>query len=291
MSSFFDQEYDDMTWSQVCYRLPGELAVNALKRRVNNLDTLVMFFDNVGSQPSGIKELRAHVNDVIADFTVDEVFEKFETPSHPLLFNWMDSKNKDRLKDDGQENLSHKFLFNLSDPNDVTSLNRVLDSVLEEEHPAQSQIISVLNKVSSVHFNSFLDRIMKDARPSVRVCALSVRDVHNEQLISNFQKVIALKALVKMPFPEERSIGMLDFKIFSDLRPADRMTALEKYFNQFPKYRQIKVFSPEPTDDEFQLVIFAGCIEHNDRVKKLNETYKEITELEPPASEDEEEDV
>ena len=46
--SIFDQAYDNMSWQEVCYRLPGDLAVNALKRRVNNLDTLKMFFDNVG---------------------------------------------------------------------------------------------------------------------------------------------------------------------------------------------------------------------------------------------------
>jgi len=215
-----------------------------------------MFFEHVGSQPAHVKELRTHINDVIADFTVDEVFEKFKAPSHPLLFTWMDDNNKKKLKTEGQENLSHKFLFNLSGPEDIGGLNKVLDSVLAEEHPAQSQIISVLNKVSSKNFNSFLDRVLKDARPEVRVCVLSVGDVHNEPQISNFQKVIGLKALTKMGVSDHRNIGILDFKVFSELRPADRMTALERYFNQFPKYRQIRIFNPEPTADEFRLALF-----------------------------------
>ena len=47
--SFFDQAYDDMSLEEVCYRLPSDLAVNALKRRVTNLDTLMSFIEKVQS--------------------------------------------------------------------------------------------------------------------------------------------------------------------------------------------------------------------------------------------------
>lgn len=292
MSSFFDQEYDNMTWHEVCYRLPGELAINALKRRVTNLDTLMMFFEHVHSQPSSIKELRDHVNDVISSHTVDEIFDKFETERHPLLFNWLNSENKDRLKTDGQEKdkLSHKFLFNLSQPDDVDGLSKVLDHVLEEDHPKQSEVLSVLNKVSNAHFNPLLERVLRDKRPEVRVCVLSVSDVNNHKLISNYQKVIGLKAMVGMKFSNVR-INTLDFKVFSELRPAERMEALSRYLNGFPKYRQLQVFDPMPTEDEFQLVLFAGCIEHNEEIKRLNQLYKEITVEEPPIEEADEEDI
>ena len=51
--SFFDQAYDEMSWQEICYRLPSELAIDALQRRINNLDTLRMFFDNVGNFKHG----------------------------------------------------------------------------------------------------------------------------------------------------------------------------------------------------------------------------------------------
>lgn len=290
MSSFFDQEYDNMSWSEVCYRLPSELAVNALKRRVTNLDTLMMFFEHVHSQPASIKPLREHINSVISNFTVDEVFDKFDQEHHPVLFNWLNSDNKERLRKDGQENLSHKFLFNLSGSNDIDGLNKVLDKVLEQDPPKHSEILSVLNKVSNVHFNSMLEKVLRDKRPEVKVCVLSVGDVNNEKLISNYQKVIGLKAMIKAGYSSRLPINTLDFKVFSDLRPAERMVALKKYLERFPKYRQIQVFDPMPTEDEFQLVLFAGCIEHNEEIKKLNELYQEITTLEPPKEEEDEED-
>ena len=49
------------------------------------------------------------------------------------------------------------------------------------------------------------------------------------------------------------------------------------------------VFNPAPSEEEFQLILFAGCIEHNERVVKLNELYKQITEADPPKDADEDE--
>jgi len=288
--SFFDQAYDEMSWKEVCYRLPGDLAVSALQRRITNLDTLSSFFDIVQSQPSNVKQLKDHVNSIVTDFTVDEVFDKFETGRHPVLFNWMNDDNLKRLKDDGKDKLTHKFLYNLSNPDDVENLSKVLDDILAEEFPKQSEVLSVLNKISNKHFHGLLNIVLGDSRPDVRVCALSVTDVHNQSLVSDLHKTIALKALVKSS--SVRYLSMLSFKAFSALRPKERLVALEKYFNTFPKYRQRKVFEPAPTEDEFQLVVFAGCIEQNELVKKLCSTYKEITELDPPVeASDEEEDA
>lgn len=283
--SIFDQAFDEMPWEEVCYRLPGELAVNALKRRITNLDTMDMFFECAQSQPSSIKELREHVNEVLMEYTPEEIFEKFPQEKHPLLFNWVNAANKSRLKEEGKDNLTHKFLYNLADENDVESLDKVMGHVLAQDPVVTSEVLSVLNKVSNKHFAPFLNRVLSDSRPEVRALALCVNDYGNRKLITRHQMVIALKALSKLGY-FDRPFEIVDFGIFSELKPLERLKTLEVYLRRFPKYQQIQVFDPAPTDDELSLVLFAGCIEHNDLVQKLYQTYKDITENEPPESEE-----
>jgi len=288
--SIFDQAFDDMPWEEVCYRLPGELAVNALRRRITNLDTLDMFFECVQSQPSSIKDLREHVNSVLGEYTPEEIFEKFPQEKHPLLFNWVNAANKARLKDEGKDKLTHKFLYNLADDNDVDSLNQVMDHVLNQNPVVASEALSVLNKVSNKHFAPFLQRVLADDRPEVRALALCINDYGNRKLITKHQMVIALKALSKLSY-FDRVFEIVDFSLFSELKPMERLKTLEVYLNRFPKFKQIQVFDPSPTEDELNLVLFAGCIEHNDLVQKLYQTYKDITESEPPKVEEDEEET
>ena len=56
--------------------------------------------------------------------------------------------------------------------------------------------------------------------------------------------------------------------------------ALDRYLNYFPTYRKVKVFDPEPTEDEMNLILFAGCFQFNDLVEKIVEKYNKITKLE-----------
>lgn len=289
--SFFDQAYDEMSWQEVCYRLPSDLAVSALKRRINNLDTMLTFFELAQSQPAHVKDLKDHINNVVMEYDVDEVFDTFEAKMHPVLFNWMNENNLKRLKDDGQDKMTYKFLFNLATPDDVESLTKVLDIVLEKDHAVQSEVLSILNKVSNKHFHQLLSAVLGDPRPEVRVCALSVSDPHNQRLVSELHQTIALKALAKST-AHDRYMNPLNFKLFSNLRPKERLISLDRYFRAFPKYKQLQIFDPMPTEDEFNLVLFAGCIEHNDTVKKLHDAYKDITSSEKPIeAEDEKEDV
>jgi hypothetical protein len=288
--SIFDQAFDEMSWEEVCYRLPGELAVNALKRRITNLETLSMFLECVHSQPSNIKPLNDHINSVLSDYSPDEIFEKFEQERHPLLFNWTNKENKERLKNDGKDKLTHKFLYNLSDANDVESLGKVFDHVLAQNPVVQSEALSVLNKISNKHFVPFLNRILSDNRPEVRALVLCVNDYGNRKLISKHQMVMGLKALSKIKF-FDRAFEIVDFSLFSELKPLERLNTLKTYLSRFPKYKQIKIFDPMPTEDEINFVLFAGCIEHNELVQEISGMYKDITESEPPQENNEEDDA
>lgn len=287
--SIFDRAFDEMSWEEVCYRLPGELAISALKRRITNLDTLDMFFECVHSQPSNIKELKEHVNSVLLEYTPEEIFEKFDQPKHALLFNWTNDTNRTRLKEDGKDKLTHKFLYNLSDGDDVESLEHVFDHVLGQNPVKASELLSVLNKVNSKHFVPFLNRILSDQRPEVKALVLCINDYGKYKLISKHQRVIALKALSRLKY-FDRSFEILDFSLFSELKPLERLNTLMTYLSRFPKYRQIKVFDPMPTEDEINLVLFAGCIEHNDMVQKVYSLYKDVTETVASPDEDGEEE-
>lgn len=290
--SFFDQVYDEMSWQEVCYRLPSELAVNALKRRVNNLETLQMFFDNVGDQPISVKELKSHVNNILNLENPADILDKFGTNYEKVIFNWMDDTNRQRLKNHDQSKLSTKFLFNVADSGSREDLHALMGRVLSEATINQSHIRSILSKADNTHINSLVDVILKDARPEVRACVLSVGSLTNKSMISDMQMIIGLKALAQCNYGNRpSSISVLSIEAFANLRPLERLNALEIYLGYFPEYKKIQAFDPAPTDDEFNMILFAGCIEHNERVTKLNEKYNRITKEDPPDNgEDEEED-
>jgi len=288
--SLFDQAYDEMSWQEVCYRLPSELAVNALKRRITNLDTLRMMFDNAGSQPSSVKELKEHVNTILSAEDPQDILDTFDEKYEKVLFVWLDAENKTRIKNHDPDKLSTKFLFNTTGSDDREGLKVIMDRVLNEDPINQAHLRSVLNKADDIHFTNLVDSILKDSRPEVRVCALGVSGLSNKEILSNHQKAIALKALAKCA--SSRPVGsmmVLNIDVFANLKPMERLTALERYLSYFPRYRKVPAFDPVPTQDEFDMILFAGCIEHNDMVTKLNETYKQITEEDPPEAEDEEE--
>lgn len=288
--SFFDQAYDDMSWEEVCYRLPGELAISALKRRITNLDTLKMFFEGTGRQPNSVKELKRHINSIVANEDPEDILDTFDEKYEKVLFDWLDDDNKDRIKNHDAEKLSTKFLFNSTKSDDREGLQLIMDRVLQEDPVNNTHIRAVLNKSDSDHLGILLDRILKDSRPEVRVSVLGICGLTNKSLLSDHHKVIGLKALAKCnSYNPVATIGIMNIDVFANLRPDERLTALEKYFSYFPAYEKVPAFDPMPSEDEFNLILFAGCIEHNDRVVKLVETYKRITELDPLEVEDEEE--
>jgi len=164
-------------------------------------------------------------------------------------------------------------------------LSEVLADILTEEFANQGSIISVLQKANSKVFNQLLDTVMRDTRPEVRQCVLGVS--LNRNLLTDHQLTMGLKAFAQATTPLHGFGGLLSVKTFSALRPEERLHALEKYLNFFPKYRQLVVFEPEPSKEEFDMILFAGCIEQNDLVNRLSKTYQEITEELPPKEESE----
>ena len=289
--SFFDQAYDAMSWQEVCYRLPSDLAVNALKRRITNLDTLKMFFDNVGNQPSGVKPLKDHVNELLTANTIDDIFNAFGEPEYqPILFNWMNADNSKRFKGFDPTKLGLKFLFNLTDSKDQAGLDAIMDKVLAEPELSLAHVKSVLSKADDSVVAPLVNKLSLDARPEVRVCLLSVPG-SNSYKVSELQKIIGLKALAKCASNPLTAVNILSMNAFSSLRPAERMIALERYLDCFPVYHKMAAFDPMPSEEEFKIILFAGCIEQNDTVNKILERYKQITEQEPPAEPDDDDDV
>ncbi len=289
--SFFDQAYDDMSWQEICYRLPGDLAISAIVRRITNLETLRMFFDNVGTQATSVHDIKEHINVVVADAKLDDIFEEFDVKYHPTLFNWLTQTNIDRLKEHDPDKLSTKFLFNITDADDSEGLQSVFGRILEETTPGQSQIRAVLRKADDTCLAPLLDTLLKDSRPEVRACILCVPGLTNNELVSDHQRVIGLKAFAKCAGARPlNTVNTLSIKAFSGLRPLERLTALERYLGYFPHYQRVSAFNPMPTEEEFKMILFAGCIEYNDLVTKINEMYKKITQMDPPLNEDDEND-
>lgn len=287
--SFFDQVYDEMSWEEVCSRLPSELAVDALLRRINNLNTLQLFFDHAGDKLTGIKQIKERVNDIVSNEAPADVFDALENKYERVLFNWLDDSNRKRLRDDDPDKLSIKFLFNSTDSDDKDGLLNILNKILEGDVKF-SHLRAVLNKADSSVFAHLLNVILKDQRPEVITSILSVGSASNCAMINDYHRTIAIKAMAKCATtPPITSINVLSINVFKGLRPLERLVALERYLQFFPKYRKVPAFNPEPSKEEFELILFAGCLEYNERINKINELYNLITEADYPEKEDEDE--
>jgi hypothetical protein len=288
--SFFDEAYDAMTLDEISYRLPSELAVNALKRRLDNLPTLLDFIKTIGTQPSYVKELKDHINGIISNEKVADIVQVFDTTLQPSLFGWLNEENKNRIKDEGRASLDKKFVFNLAGEEDLEDLKYVLEETLKEPTANTPHIRAVLDKANYKIFPQLMNIIVGDTRPEVRETILGVRDPQNNSLISDYQRTAALKAFVKsnnrLPY-----INKQNFKSFTALKPKERLDALNKYLGYFPSFRQLEVFDPMPTQEEFDMILFAGCLEYNDLVVKLSHKYKEITQESAPVETDDEDEI
>jgi hypothetical protein len=278
----FDAAFDQMSFEEICYRLPGELAVNALKRRITNLDTLLVFFASCGTKSNAIKELKAHMNSILNAYSATDILTKFEEKFHPALFGWVDNANKERLKTDGRATIDTKLLFNMTGDKDIAGLNEVLDRVLKAAKLKQSAVLSVLHKADTSVFSNLINRIVRDARPEVRCLVLSVGTEAKRKIMGANILLVGLKALAKSTAEGIRSTDLQDFNLFAQLKPGERLIALEKYLAQFPAYRKVSPFASQPTDDEIDMVLFAGCVEQNDLVVKLRKMYDDIAKNEPP---------
>ena len=278
MSDIIAQAYDEMELYEVMCRLPGEFALDAIKRRIDTPDKLMDFFTTPDVE--GAKKfdpVKAHINSIIRNFTVDDMLNKIEIKFYSKLFGWLDKSNKSRFLDEGKDKLPIDFIFNLSDKKNIDEMIYVLDRILTGPvEPTISQITSILNRVDATCFQRLADKVLKDNRPLIRSSILSAYG--NFKLVSDHQKMIALKAFAKIPssIDGSRHIQPIDFKLFQSLKPLERLMALDRYLNYFRSSK--RVFDPAPSREEFDAILFAGCFEFNDLVENITKKYKVITE-------------
>lgn len=269
-----------MELGEVICRLPSEFAIGSIKRRIDSVDKFKEFFKTPDAGgASKCKDIKDHMNEIVSRTSTDDIFNVLTTEYHKTLFGWLNTTNKDRIIKDGKDKLTVEFIFNLTKSNDLDGMKYILDRVLTDNDPQISKITSILNRIDKEYFQLLADPIIKDARPKVKSSILSVHNSKNFETISDHQKMIALKAFAKIPASDEgsRHIQPIDFKLFQSLKPLERIMALDRYLNYFPKHRKIKVFNPEPTKDEFDSILFAGCFQFNDVVEDIVKKYDAIT--------------
>jgi len=285
--SVFDDAYDEMSWEEVCCRLPGNLAINAIKRRVNNIDTVKMLFENTGREPLRVPEIKQLVNSILSEETVDKMFDVLGSKDmQHVLYAWLDDSNTERLRDYKSDSMDIKLLFNVTKPDDKEGLIRVLSRALDEPDPPESYIKAIFRKANTECIPSLVDMLVKDKRDIVKASLLSLPLLYDSNFVSAHYKTIALKSLAKCS-GNLNTINRLNINAFVNLRPNERLTSLEKYFEHFPPYKKIKVFVPMPSDDEFKAVLFSNCAKYYDRVNKIKDTYDKITKLDDPDEEGE----
>jgi hypothetical protein len=281
MSELIDKIYDEMPLDDVICRLPSGLAIRAIKRRIKTVDQLADIFTFQNRMTVKIPTLKSYINALVSTLSVDEILDKVKSDNYPHLFSWLDEGNSKRILKEGKDKLSIEFIFNLTDAKDIDGLLFILDRILSDAAPKLSKIASVLNKIDLKHFLQLIDVVLADKRDYVRTAILATR-WEAYQLLSKTQKMVAVKALAKLPSSCEspKGIQKINFKLFKNLKPLERIMALDKYLDYFPTFRKIKIFNPMPTEDEFKLILFAGCFEYNDLVENIVRKYKDITENE-----------
>jgi len=285
MSDIINQAYDEMELEEVLCRLPSEFAIGSIKRRISSIDNLVEFFNaRDAGGASKVSEIKNHINEIVSSTSMDNIFENITAAYHPTLFGWLNDINRDRILKDGRDNLTVEFIFNLTESSNLDGMRYVLDRILQDTEPKASKVTSVLNKIDTEYFQLLIETIIKDTRPKVKSSILSVHNSKNFDTISDHQKMIALKAFAKIPASEEgsRHIKPINFKLFQSLKPLERIMALDRYLNYFTQYRKQKVFDPEPTKEEFDSILFAGCFEYNDLVEDIVKNYNAITKDDKP---------
>ena len=278
---FFDQAYDEMTMGEVICRLPGELALKSLKKRLSDLDTVHEFITSAPNSLSKVSEINYHINDILKGEDVGDILEKFESESHPILFQWMSSDNSKRVSDDAGAELDIKFAFNLTKSDDLDGMTGILDRILAESSPEASQVQSVLEKSKGDVFLSLANTVLRDSRELVRAVPICLSYVNRSKL-SDHQQVVSLKAYASaMP---GRKINVLGFDLFTNLRAGERYGVLSAYLDQFPTHRKLQCFNPMPTDTEFDFLLFAGSIDDNERMQSIKDRFIAITQLDPEVS-------
>lgn len=284
--SLFDAAFDQMSWSEVSYRLPGNLAISALKRRITNLDTLLLFFDACGVKSNSVKELKVHINNILNGYSATDILDKFDEKHHSILFGWVDETNKTRLKTDGRAAIPTKLLFNMTNEKDAEGLGEVLDRILTAPELKQAAVISVLHKADITVFPSLINRVVRDVRPEVRCLVLAVGTEVKRKIVGTNMSLVGLKALSKSTTEGSRFTDILDFNLFSQLKPGERLAALKRYLGQFPLYHKVSVFDHAPTKDELDLVLFADCAKYNDLMIEIKTLYNQITQDDKPEEEE-----
>lgn len=283
MSDFLNKIFDEMTWDELMCRLPGEMAVAAVNRRVSDFEKMKEFFEHQDRNAFNVVGIKDNINNIISNASVSDILAAFPKEKHPILFRWISETNKKRIMDEGKRELSIEFVFNLTKPDDLNGMTEILDRILAEPEPEIKKISSVIGKIDNKYFQQFAEVLLKDKRAQVRACILSANNQGYDTL-SDHQKLIALKALAKLPSAEQRlgHINQIDFPLFVNMKPLERLTALDIYLDYFPAHRKIQVFAAKPTEEEFHSILFAGCFDHTTLVENIMKKYKAITEEDAP---------
>lgn len=275
MSSFIDSIFDNMSIDELVCRLPGENALNAIKRRFGGIQGISdMLNSQDGKTISGLKEVKHYINDVVKDADVEEINGVFGEDSFVRLFNLLAEDTKYKLLDKGKNTFPIKVVFNLADKKDLTAMSSILDRILSTNNTenVSAQCLSVLNSISPECFNILAPRVLSDSRPEVSAVILSIGNGVNYRVISDHQKMIALKSFAKLPASNRglAFVNSIDFKLFQNLKPLERLMALGRYLNHADKKQP---FDPMPTRDEMEEALFAGCFQYNDMVEDIMKQY------------------
>lgn len=288
MSSIFDQAYDEMTLDEVIYRLPGELAVSAFKRRVKTAEDILEIL-KVSESKSAASELsvREHINDIIANMPIEDLV-KVDEKYHPRMFKWLNKSNTDRIKEYGVDYISTKLLFNITDPDEHTVWEALLQKTINASPINKTYIARIAEKIDSDYFGSILNIILSNSRPEVRSAVLQIQARPNVSYITEQQLILGLKAYAKCtPSETYEAIRLLDWEWLKQLKAQERFFVIKNYLTHMPEFQKLKVFKNQPSFDEFKNYIFPASIQFNEEFNQLLERYSKVTQEDAPVVESE----
>lgn len=286
MSSIFDQAYDEMALDEVIYRLPGELAVSAFKRRVKTAEDILEVLKVREAKDAAYEySVKEHINNIISNMPIEDL-TKVDEKYHPRMFKWLNNANITRLKEYGVDYVNTKLLFNITQPDEVSVWESLLNKELNASEVNKAHVARIADKIDGDYFGSIIDKLLSDARPEVKASILKISGP-NVKKITEQQYLVALKAYSKCSPPTTTDvIRVLDWNLMMQLKAHERFTVIKYYISNMPEFKKIKAFYNSPTLDEFTQAIFPMSIQFNEEFNKILEQYKRITEEEPPQEEE-----
>lgn len=283
---FFDDAYDEMSFKEVSFRLPSELAISSIKRRVNNTESAVEFI-NSAPKAFEFKEVKDIVNSVMVSDGFKGFFDAFKE-KEATLFKWVSKDNRANLIENHFSDIPLKLAFNMVDKNDADKMKLLFNMIIRDPESVKAQMRAIIDKASVSLKMELIDAVVKSSRDDLKIGVLETSFDKWEELVDNRTIHLCLKSLASHAIKNDFDVNFvpinaLSFSSFDKLKPMERLASLKAYLKAVdavkrPSGSKIKPFKEDITEEQIENALFAGSVNENDLVTEIKGLFSSIVD-------------